>query len=137
MKTTVRILAFAAVAFAATLSAPAASAQNAPLWKQHAGEQIAAHLQSPDAAVQAQAMQVALAIAQRYPDVDLKRAISPLLDLARYADAEPTRLMAVSALNVIGDDFSTNELAQISRRDKSERVQRAAKAAVVEARRSR
>jgi hypothetical protein len=137
MKTTVKTFAAAAFALAIAFAAPSAHAQEVPLWKHNIGEQLVILLDTPDAAAQADAILLTLDIARKYPDANLGAAITPLLKVARYDDAEQMRIMAVAALDAIRTDFSTEALAQIATNDSSERVQRIAKAAVLNARAGR
>ncbi len=90
-------------------------------------------LDSPDAQVKEQALQNIIFFATHYgKDVDFKRATTELYNIYRFDKNEAHRIMALAALHAIGRDNTMRILSQHVRWEKSPRVRRLTKAALVD-----
>ena len=90
-------------------------------------------LDSPDAHVKEQALQNIIFFATHYgKDVDFKRATTELYNIYRFDKNEARRIMALAALHAIGRENTMRILSQHVRWEKSARVRRLTKAALVD-----
>ncbi len=64
--------------------------------------------------------------------LDLSDAVQPLMEIYRHHDRVGFRMMALSALHVIGDQDAIEEAFQFARRSDSDRIRRMARAALAD-----
>ncbi len=90
-------------------------------------------LDSPEAQVKEQALQNIIFLATYYGDAaDYGRATPELYDIYRFDNNEAHRIMALAALHAIGRENSMRLLSQHVRWERSPRVRRFTKAALVD-----
>ncbi len=90
-------------------------------------------LDSSDAQVKEQALQNIIFFATHYgKDVDFKRATSELYAIYRFDKNEAHRIMALAAIHAIGNENTMRLLSQHVRWERSPRVRRLTKAALVD-----
>ena len=106
------------------------SEMDAAWWKDFSRAAAQALLSSDDL-VQERAMQSIIFFATYYPEqADFRRTAAQLLQIYRYEQDEQQRVLALSALNALGDETAMRHLAQDVEHETSERLRRLATAAV-------
>ena len=102
-------------------------------WWKSLSKANARALDSPDAPVKEQALQNIIFFATHYgKDVDFKRATTELYNIYRFDKKEAHRIMALAALHAIGRENTMRILSQHVRWERSPRVRRLTKAALVD-----
>ena len=102
-------------------------------WWKSLSKANARALDSPDAPVKEQALQNIIFFATHYgKDVDFKRATTELYNIYRFDKNEARRIMALAALHAIGRENTMRILSQHVRWERSPRVRRLTKAALVD-----
>ncbi len=102
-------------------------------WWKSLSKANARALDSPDAQVKEQALQNIIFFATHYgKDVDFKRATTELYNIYRFDKKEAHRIMALAALHAIGRENTMRILSQHVRWERSPRVRRLTKAALVD-----
>ncbi len=102
-------------------------------WWKSLSKANARALDSPDAQVKEQALQNIIFFATHYgKDVDFKRATTELYNIYRFDKNEAHRIMALAALHAIGRENTMRILSQHVRWERSPRVRRFTKAALVD-----
>ncbi len=108
------------------------SDMDAAWWKSFSKANARA-LDSPDAQVKEQALQNIIFFATHYgKDVDFKRATTELYNIYRFDKNEARRIMALAALHAMGRKNTMRILSQHVRWERSPRVRRFTKAALLD-----
>lgn len=102
-------------------------------WWKSLSKANARALDSPDAQVKEQALQNIIFFATHYgKDVDFKRATTELYNIYRFDKNEAHRIMALAALHAMGRENTMRILSQHVRWERSPRVRRFTKAALLD-----
>lgn len=114
------------IVFLATIAVvPVPVEAQSEYWHETFGDQTAVLLESPDPAIQAEAMRVAIMVAERDGDhVNLLPAAPALLTVYQTSPLVSHRLMAVSALSKIDDERSYQVLLESALNEADDNVRR-------------
>ncbi len=87
--------------------------------------QFASALESPIPQVKVQTMRHIIFFAANYPDkVDMGLSVPTLLDIYDYAAREDLRVLALAAIDAVGDEYAMQHLTARVERETSARVHR-------------
>ncbi|GIV59849.1 HEAT repeat domain-containing protein [Rhodocaloribacter litoris] len=111
----------------ALLAAPAAWAQDRlpPVWEANIAGQLEESLSSKSPGIRAAAMQLIVELDRHRPDLDLSATVDPLLKIYGRDQDPSYRLMALSALHALDNEYGTQRLAELVRKERSPVVRRA------------
>lgn len=111
--------------------ASVAQAQDRPyddkdeVWWGRLEMQLADALESPISQVKVQTMRHIIFFAANYPDkVDMGLSVPKLLDIYDYGEKEELRVLALAAIDAVGEEYAMQHLVAKVEREKSKRVHR-------------